>query len=57
MNNDRQYLSDTLITWSKMTDKGFFVKTDVERDLMLCRYLEQFPIEKSRKMNQGSRHF
>lgn len=44
-------LSDTLITWSKITDKGFFVKTDVERDLMLCRYLEQFPIEKSQMLS------
>lgn len=44
-------LSDTLITWSKITDKGFFVKTDVERDLMLCRYLEQFSIEKSQMLS------
>ena len=40
-------LSDTLITWSKITDKGLFVKTDIARDLMLCRYLEQFSLEKS----------
>lgn len=40
-------LSDTLITWSKITDTGLFVKTDIERDLMLCRYLEQYPLEKS----------
>ena len=44
-------LSDTLITWSKITDKGIFVKTDVARDLMLCRYLEQFPLEKTQMLS------
>ena len=39
-------LSDTLITWSKIPDKGIFVKTDIERDLKLCRYLEQFNYDK-----------
>lgn len=44
-------LSDTLITWSKITDSGIFVKTDIERDLMLCRYLEQFNIEKTQMLS------
>lgn len=43
-------LSDTLITWSKIPDKGIFVKTDIERDLKLCRYLEQFDFDKKQML-------
>ena len=43
-------LSDTLITWSKIPDKGIFVKTDIERDLKLCRYLEQFNFDKKQML-------
>lgn len=43
-------LSETLITWSKIPDKGIFVKTDIERDLKLCRYLEQFNFDKKQML-------
>lgn len=44
-------LSDILITWSKIPDKDIFIKTDIDRDLMLCRYLEQFKFDKQQMLS------
>ena len=43
-------LSDILIIWSKITDNYLFVKTDLQRSLLLCRYLEQFDLTKEQML-------
>ena len=44
--NINETLSDTFIIWSKIPDPELFVKTDIQRSLLLCRYVERFDFDK-----------
>jgi ATP-dependent RNA helicase SUPV3L1/SUV3 len=44
--NIDETLTDTFIIWSKIQDQGIFVKTDMQRSILLCRYLERFNFDK-----------
>ena len=43
-------LSDTLVIWSHIPDKGVFEKSDTTRALLLCRYLEDFDFTKEQML-------
>lgn len=48
--NINETLSDTFILWSKIPDKGFFIKTDIQRSLLLCRHLERLNFSKEQML-------